>query len=882
MALQTKAGSFVLNTGVGNQTITGVGFQPTGILFFAVGSTVEGTSAVNARMSYGMTDGTNDCVSAVRAVDGGTTTDRVQDTSEIINLMNPSTATVDIIVTHVSMNSDGFVINVGTNTNSEAILVKYFAISGTTNLVVGQVLASASPVTGLGFQPNLLLSMNSGQGAGDLTSMHALYNVFGCAERFGGTTRQWRHVGFFGEDDRAQSSSSIQTDGFAGQVYNGSLTWSTSLTTFDTGGFTWAGSNTDQFCYMAIELPTGIEAFAGEFTKSVGGAPATQTLPDSTFTPQSYILCNGHDTSSTTTNPTQQSSLFSIGAYSQTGTPSTFNISVASEIAAGTQADMRADATNVLIETALGGGTVSEAVSQTIADSTPDIIWNPNTAVADHIGYLAFEEDPLSTPINRIFNVRHDISDFVNRAFNVRHDISDFVNRIFNVRHDVVDTIPVNRAFNVRHDIIAFVNRVFNLRHDLAGFVNRVFSVRHVIDLISINLEVGNFDTKVVDVQVGTSATGSSSGDFLIGQRITFTGRERVGRYIQRLSDAFGSTTGTVIAQILKDASGTSETVVATSNETYNIADTVDNQDLLFTFRNYIPENVEYVVCIKISGQDALVAGEHTATDEDVGHLSWRLDSGSWNNITGTDSRCQIWTVVGETNQMLLQENGKPLDLEVDISLVGRIFNIRHDIIQFIGRSFNIRHDIKDIVGRIFNVRHDIKDIVGRAFNVRHDIIQFIGRAFNVRHDISEFINRVFNIRHDILIFVNRAFNVRHDIKEIVNRIFNLRHDLSGAVNRIFNIRHDIAQTTWKIEGITRDFNGSVLANCRVVLFKRDNVAEGSRIYTIQAHTNSNGSGAFSFTGLTDNDSLYMIYSFNDESPDVRGVTDDFLQPEVE
>jgi len=210
LVFETKAGSFVLNTTTGNQTITGVGFQPTGILFFATGSTVEGTSAVDARYSYGMTDGTNDWVSSVTAEDAlATHTERVQDTSEIINLMNPASAVVDIIVTHVSMNSDGFVINVGTNTNTEAILVKYFAIGGTTNLVVGQSLASASPVTTLGFQPNLLFAMCSGQAGGDLTSMHALHGCFGVAERFSASTREWRHVGFFGEDDRAQSSNSV-------------------------------------------------------------------------------------------------------------------------------------------------------------------------------------------------------------------------------------------------------------------------------------------------------------------------------------------------------------------------------------------------------------------------------------------------------------------------------------------------------------------------------------------------------------------------------------------------------------------------------------------------------------------------------------------------
>jgi len=462
MPLQTKAGSFVLNTATGNQTIAGVGFQPDGILFWATKAITEGTSAVDAIYSYGMTDGTNDRVATAKAEDGSTVTDRFQSELNVILLQNPTTDVRDIAVSHVSMNGDGFVINVGTNTNSEAVLVKYFAIAGVTNIVVADVDVDLSPVTGLGFQPNLLIVMCAGQAGGEIGSIHGLSN-FGCAERFSGTTRQWRNCMFQGEDDRVAISSTIVSDGFIGQVYNGTLNWSLSLTTFDTGGFTWTGTDgVDNMSYMAIELPSGIEAFAGVQAKSTASAPATQTLPNSTFTPQSYILCNGHDTVDGT--PTQQSALFSIGAYSEVGTSSQFNISVATEITTGTQADCRADATNVVIETALGGGTVAEAVPQAITDSTPDIIWDPNTATADFLGYLAFESDVIL--VNQTFNVRHDISQFVNQTFNVRHDVKVLVNQTFNVRHDIL--VLAGRTWTLRHDIIGIVNQTFNVRHDIA------------------------------------------------------------------------------------------------------------------------------------------------------------------------------------------------------------------------------------------------------------------------------------------------------------------------------------------------------------------------------------------------------------------------------
>ena len=218
-------------------------------------------------------------------------------------------------------------------------------------------------------------------------------------------------------------------------------------------------------------------------------------------------------------------------------------------------------------------------------------------------------------------------------------------------------------------------------------------------------------------------------------------------------------------------------------------------------------------------------------------------------------------------------------DIKIEVN---RVFNVRHDIIQFIGRAFNIRHDIKDIVGRIFNIRHDILLLVGRTFNLRHDLSGAVNRIFNVRHDISDFVNRVFNIRHDISDFVNREFTVRHDISEFVSRAFNVRHDISDFVNRVFNIRHDIAQTTWKVEGDVRDLSLDVVGTVRCILVKQDGAGEASRIYIVQAHTNANGSGLYTFGGLTDNDPRYMVIAYNDEATDRRGVTNDNLTPVVE
>lgn len=84
---------------------------------------------------------------------------------------------------------------------------------------------------------------------------------------------------------------------------------------------------------------------------------------------------------------------------------------------------------------------------------------------------------------------------------------------------------------------------------------------------------------------------------------------------------------------------------------------------------------------------------------------------------------------------------------------------------------------------------------------------------------------------------------------------------------------------TYKLEGITKDNGGSVLGSCLCFLVK-DN---GDNTFTYVAYQLSNsGTGAYSFTGLTDNDPDYQVIAWKDDSPHVFDVTDHVLQPVVE
>lgn len=97
-----------------------------------------------------------------------------------------------------------------------------------------------------------------------------------------------------------------------------------------------------------------------------------------------------------------------------------------------------------------------------------------------------------------------------------------------------------------------------------------------------------------------------------------------------------------------------------------------------------------------------------------------------------------------------------------------------------------------------------------------------------------------------------------------------------------FTIAINPILTTYKLEGDVRDLNLATVGTVRCVLLKHDGAAEASRIYEVIDHVNANGSGLYSFTGIIDNDSRYMVVAYNDEATDRRGCTNDDLTPVIE
>jgi len=383
MVFKYKVGTFVSNTGTGNQIISDVGFRPDSIILMMVGVSNESAN-VDLQPSNGMYDGINQKGGCYFSEDGVASQHRFQDQDGMLCQMNMTSNGIEYSVVGVSLNSDGFTVNIAVNTNSTAFLIRYIAFGGLENVIVGQSTVNNSPVNTLAFQPNLLICFSTGQAPGDGTnSDHGIYNIIGCAN----ATDEWWLADYVGNNNATPKDSLIRNTGFCGQYFNNSITWEMTLTSFDTNGFTWGGSDADAFFYMAIELPAGVDTHITTVQKDVAAAPDTQTLPNSTFTPVGYILASAGNTSQT--DLTAGGSNCSVGAFDDLG--NAWNISWFAPDNATNQADQRSDNEEVLKELTTAAADLSSATPQSISDSTPDVIWDPNSSNAIWLGYLAFE-----------------------------------------------------------------------------------------------------------------------------------------------------------------------------------------------------------------------------------------------------------------------------------------------------------------------------------------------------------------------------------------------------------------------------------------------------------------------------------------------------------
>jgi hypothetical protein len=171
MGLDAAVGNFALNTSTGNQSVATLSFTPKIVLFFATQNTADGV-IVDQNICIGAgissTERGNTSVNDEDAADPTDTSRTIFNTSCITMLSAGSSSSYLVVADLVSLNSDGFTIDITTAPGS-AHRVGYLALGGTdiTDVAIGTITVPASTgndaTTGVGFQPDSALFFANGE-----------------------------------------------------------------------------------------------------------------------------------------------------------------------------------------------------------------------------------------------------------------------------------------------------------------------------------------------------------------------------------------------------------------------------------------------------------------------------------------------------------------------------------------------------------------------------------------------------------------------------------------------------------------------------------------------------------------------------------------------
>ncbi len=192
--------------------------------------------------------------------------------------------TNDVVRGTPSLGPDGLTIDF--TINASGYKLEIIVIGGPdVESSVDTVVVSASPKTGIGFRPDILFGICSGQTAGEVSDLtFAILSLGVCKDV--GSPEQWCSAANFNDTTR---SSATKSGTFLAQPVGASYTWEMSITSIDADGYTWSGSNGDSCYVLALRMP-GRQTFVGLFQKTDVSPGATQVLPDVGFDPGLFFF----------------------------------------------------------------------------------------------------------------------------------------------------------------------------------------------------------------------------------------------------------------------------------------------------------------------------------------------------------------------------------------------------------------------------------------------------------------------------------------------------------------------------------------------------------------------------------------------------------------
>lgn len=260
------SGSFAANTSTGNQSVTGLGYQPDIVFLFITNQT--GNGQTNGNVSYGLGVATSP---SARWTTGITTqhsqstmnTQRYFYDNHCLVIADPTSAAIDGSADFVSMNSGGFTIN-WDDAPAAAYLVGYMAIKGGRWKVgtdTQKTSTGTRSTTGVGFVPKGVIFASHCDTTTNSIAAHSRL-------MFGATTGVSNNVALWAGDQDAAVGLSVSDTIMSSSkalvmATEGTPTTNAeaSLSTFDADGFTLNWSTADAtarvFGYVAFGETTG-------------------------------------------------------------------------------------------------------------------------------------------------------------------------------------------------------------------------------------------------------------------------------------------------------------------------------------------------------------------------------------------------------------------------------------------------------------------------------------------------------------------------------------------------------------------------------------------------------------------------------------------------
>jgi len=416
MTFLTYVGSTAV-TNTATQTFTGVGFQPTAIIFWLTQQTAAGWSSAGAKDSIGFAayntaksaiqQGTVS-VAGIGATAAPTAYEYRRWTSSacITILQYDGTSLGQGALT--SFNSDGFVIT-WTTQPPNAYVLNYLCLGGTDITGAGvlpwqeQGGTGAQSITGLGFQPNFLFNIGTGDPtASPSTNVHSVLSI-GATDG----TNQWASYGYSLQSHNPTATGRVQITSACIVDTGGSqsIVKSASFNAWLSDGFklTWNTNNATQYYHISLCL-AGPACQVGAWNKSTLAAPT-------------------NDTTSVASVPFPQAAFFFTDSNIASASPTTGMRNMFGAVS-GNSIDYAAvgisEKNNVAttVDARYLYPNASIIVSNSDSTTTPDAVgalnafgagefsttWTTNNAVATQICYIVFGSS-TAAPISTIPNV---------------------------------------------------------------------------------------------------------------------------------------------------------------------------------------------------------------------------------------------------------------------------------------------------------------------------------------------------------------------------------------------------------------------------------------------------------------------------------------------